>query len=113
MSSTLPDQSPAASPPEPLEPQAASPAEAMPDPPLEAAADLAPAPVQPVRAMPWQSSGRNIWTISSSAWPVLVLSGLVVLLLTLTWLLPQLLHTSVATPFNMLPLTACYNFVQN
>lgn len=90
MSSTLPDQSPAASPPEPLEPQAASPAEAMPDPPLEAAADLAPAPVQPVRAMPWQSSGRNIWTISSSAWPVLVLSGLVVLLLTLTWLLPQL-----------------------
>jgi len=94
MSTILPDQAPDAPPPGEPEPRPARPggalAETLIDSSLDAAPAALPPPPPPPRTLPWQSTGRNIWSVASSAWLALILSGLVALLLALTWLLPQL-----------------------
>ncbi len=46
-------------------------------------------PVRTNGAQAWQRAVRSLWSIASSPWLVLVLSTLLVLLLALTWILPQ------------------------
>ncbi len=40
-------------------------------------------------AQAWQAAVRSVWYVASSPWLLLVLSTLLVLLLALTWVLPQ------------------------
>jgi hypothetical protein len=54
----------------------------------ESLADLA-ASARPTGAQAWQRAVRSLWNIASSPWLVLVLSVLLVLLLALTWVVPQ------------------------
>jgi hypothetical protein len=47
-------------------------------------------PLRPTGAQTWHNAVRSLWLFVSSPWLVLVLSILLVLLLALTWVLPQL-----------------------